>query len=491
MIGEAQVVDGRGPPRRQHRRRGRQLVELYDADPARSSSVPRASTSTCSARGRGWPRAPRSACRRTRGAAVRRPDPAAEGTRRAAARASQLLSRRPELRDRLVVAVVGGPAAAAGAPARARATSPRSLGIGDVVRFVAAGGAGGCWPLVRRRRRRRRAVVQRVVRAGGDRGAGLRHPGRGRRGRRAAHGRRHGRPECWSRATTRRLRRRDRTAGRRRDGARRWHGAATAAGEFGWHAHRAEDSRRVPAGDACRMRASAGGGGVTDAGVVGRRRPRRLVDVRASPTSDVRHRYLPGSNASCRPRARCAVGAHASVNRRSSRATPTRTARRLPAGCWSGTCGIYGGRVRGRPQRRHLPRRPDPAVRRHPDEIDRLLGSVLTYADESFNTILELGFASSHPQGVGMASGPRRVHRQPGGVPGMAGAFSLRTAGHSSIAWTAASSALAAAPSMPTSRATRSLSMSSATPSSSATSRPDRWSPISPPTSSVSLAACS
>ncbi len=29
------------------------------------------------------------------------------------------------------------------------------------------------------------------------------------------------------------------------------------------------------------------------------------------------------------------------------------------------------------------------------DELDRLLGSVLTAADESFNTILELGFASS------------------------------------------------------------------------------------------------
>ncbi|MBA2532965.1 MAG: YbjN domain-containing protein [Nocardioidaceae bacterium] len=29
------------------------------------------------------------------------------------------------------------------------------------------------------------------------------------------------------------------------------------------------------------------------------------------------------------------------------------------------------------------------------DEVDRLLGSVLSYADESFNTILELGFASS------------------------------------------------------------------------------------------------
>ena len=30
-----------------------------------------------------------------------------------------------------------------------------------------------------------------------------------------------------------------------------------------------------------------------------------------------------------------------------------------------------------------------------PEEVDRLLGAVLTYADDSFNTILELGFASS------------------------------------------------------------------------------------------------
>ena len=30
-----------------------------------------------------------------------------------------------------------------------------------------------------------------------------------------------------------------------------------------------------------------------------------------------------------------------------------------------------------------------------PDEVDRLLGAVLTYADDSFNTILELGFGSS------------------------------------------------------------------------------------------------
>jgi hypothetical protein len=30
-----------------------------------------------------------------------------------------------------------------------------------------------------------------------------------------------------------------------------------------------------------------------------------------------------------------------------------------------------------------------------PDELDRLLGSVLEYADGSFNTILELGFATA------------------------------------------------------------------------------------------------
>ncbi|WP_139977510.1 YbjN domain-containing protein [Nocardioides litoris] len=30
-----------------------------------------------------------------------------------------------------------------------------------------------------------------------------------------------------------------------------------------------------------------------------------------------------------------------------------------------------------------------------PDELDRLLGAVLTVADESFNTLLELGFASA------------------------------------------------------------------------------------------------
>ena len=30
-----------------------------------------------------------------------------------------------------------------------------------------------------------------------------------------------------------------------------------------------------------------------------------------------------------------------------------------------------------------------------PEEVDRMLGAVLSYSDESFNTILELGFANS------------------------------------------------------------------------------------------------
>ncbi len=36
-----------------------------------------------------------------------------------------------------------------------------------------------------------------------------------------------------------------------------------------------------------------------------------------------------------------------------------------------------------------------PLVAVTPDEVDRILGSVLEYADGSFNTILEMGFASS------------------------------------------------------------------------------------------------
>ena len=56
-----------------------------------------------------------------------------------------------------------------------------------------------------------------------------------------------------------------------------------------------------------------------------------------------------------------------------------------------------------------------------PDELDRLLGSVLTYADESFNTILELGFASSIRKEWEWRKLRGRVDAQPRGVPRLAG----------------------------------------------------------------------
>ena len=56
------------------------------------------------------------------------------------------------------------------------------------------------------------------------------------------------------------------------------------------------------------------------------------------------------------------------------------------------------------------------------EEVDRLLGSVLTYADESFNTILELGFATSIRREWEWRRARGRVDAEPGGVPRVAGA---------------------------------------------------------------------
>ena len=55
-----------------------------------------------------------------------------------------------------------------------------------------------------------------------------------------------------------------------------------------------------------------------------------------------------------------------------------------------------------------------------PEELDRLLGAVLASADESFNTILELGFASSIRKEWEWRAA-RRVDREPRGVPRLAG----------------------------------------------------------------------
>ena len=82
-------------------------------------------------------------------------------------------------------------------------------------------------------------------------------------------------------------------------------------------------------------------------------------------------------------------------------------------------------------------------------------------------------------------SGERGVHQdEPACAP-----LTRTDRAQSSTMWTAASSALAPAPSMPTSSPTRSFSSSGPSPSSSSTSRPARSVPTSPPTSSVSSAA--
>ncbi len=56
-----------------------------------------------------------------------------------------------------------------------------------------------------------------------------------------------------------------------------------------------------------------------------------------------------------------------------------------------------------------------------PDELDRLLGSVLSAADESFNTILELGFASAIRKEWEWRNAAGRADAQPRGLPRLAG----------------------------------------------------------------------
>ena len=105
-----------------------------------------------------------------------------------------------------------------------------------------------------------------------------------------------------------------------------------------------------------------------------------------------------------------------SASTRSSRATPTRTTRASTAGCSSTTSGCSASRfaVDASGDIYLDGRLPLHAVTA--DELDRLLGAVLTYSDESFNTILELGFATSIRREWAVAGVARRAHAQPRGV---------------------------------------------------------------------------
>ena len=188
-IGEAQVVAAADRLVANTDEEADQLVELYDADPDQVVTVPPGVdlglfAPGSRARARRRPRHPRrraTCCCSSAGSSRSRPPTSCCG------RPPGCSSCGPELRDRLVVAVVGGPSgsglsqprALAGAGGRARRRRRRAL--------RRAAGAGRAARLVPRGRRHRRPLLQRVLRAGGHRVAGLRDAGRRRLGRRAAH----------------------------------------------------------------------------------------------------------------------------------------------------------------------------------------------------------------------------------------------------------------------------------------------------------------
>ena len=124
-------------------------------------------------------------------AAVRRPHPAAQGARRAAARGRAAAAATRSCAGRLQVVVVGAPSGTGlAAPAAAARRCADELGLGDVVRFVPPAPRAVVADYYRAADLTVVPELQRVVRPGRARVAGLRHAGRRRRRRRPAHRRR-------------------------------------------------------------------------------------------------------------------------------------------------------------------------------------------------------------------------------------------------------------------------------------------------------------
>ena len=181
----------------------RELIKLYDADPGRVAAVSPGVDLAVFRPGsqRLARRAPRHRARTPivlMFAGRVQPLKAPDVLLRAAA---QLVRDQPRLADRLVVAFVGGPSGTG-------RNDPDSLvELASRARDLAERQARAAVPaarpgrLVPRGDAGRRAVLLRIVRPGRGRGPGLRHAGRGRGGRRPAHG-----------GPGRRLRRADRRA---------------------------------------------------------------------------------------------------------------------------------------------------------------------------------------------------------------------------------------------------------------------------------------
>ena len=330
------------------------------------------------------------------------------------------------------------------------------LGIAAQVRFVPAGRAGSSSSrLVPQRRPRGRPVVQRVVRAGRDRGAGVRHPRGGRRRRGAAHRRRRRpgvlvpatRPAAGARAL-------ERPAGRRRPPPRPRRAAVSPhAAQFGWDATTDQlmevyaealaaltpppsaPSRRLASlrfrPTSCRQSASRGPGLETPGQrhEVGPGRDRRWLACRDEPSRAGRGRgpCVPG-------RRRAGVGAG---GRHGEFVVTLPGEQKLRTVCslvvTEQSLSVTAFVVRHPDENheavyRYLLRRnlrlPGVAfaidhlgdvylVGRVPlaavdaDDLDRSSGSCSTYADGPFNELLELGFAGVDAEGVGVAGHAR------------------------------------------------------------------------------------
>ena len=396
VIGEEQVVEAADMLIASTDLEAKQLIELYDADPARVEvvhpgvdldvfrPVPKA----------GGPRGARAARGRRR-PALRRPDPAAQGARRAAPRGGRAARARagPPLAGSWSRSSAARPAP--GSTSRRRSpTWRRELGLTDVVRFVppvsqaelaqwyaaatlvavpsynesfglvAVEAEATGTPVVA-------AAVGGLTTVVRDGHSGLLVPGH--------------HTDDWADALHRVLAD-DELRARLEAGARRA-GRAVLVGR-----HRRGDARASTSAPAPRSRQR----GVTRPGRAAPRLPRgqrpRLRRAAARPVlvRPARREEAadPGPARRRHPRARRAR-LRLPPSRREPRAGLRVAAAAQPASCTASRSPSTGsatststGGCRS-------------SVLDDDDELDRLLGAVLTTADESFNTILELGFASS------------------------------------------------------------------------------------------------